>query len=58
MAIYDINGNKIYNFKSSRLSSSKFSINTSNLDDGLYIIFFDNFGILNPKRKKFVIINQ
>ena len=58
MAIYDINGKKIYNFRSSRLNSSKFSINTSNLEDGLYIIFFDNFGILNPKRKKFVIINQ
>ena len=58
MSIFDMNGNKINNFSSSELSSSKFSINTSSLSDGLYIIFFDNFGVLNQKRKKFVIINQ
>ena len=56
--IYDEYGNKITNYESSYLNRSKFSVNTSRLDDGLYIIFFNNFGILNPKRKKFVIINR
>ena len=56
--IYDEYGNKIMNYESSYLNKSKFSVNTSRLDDGLYIIFFNNFGILNPKRKKFVIINR
>ena len=56
--IYDENCNKILNYESYYLNKSKFSINTSRLEDGLYIIFFNNFGILNPKRKKFVIINR
>ena len=57
-SIFDINGKQIFNYKSSVLINSKFSINTSLLEDGLYIIFFDNFGILNPKRRKFVINNK
>ena len=57
-SIFDINGKQIFNYESSVLINSKFSINTSLLEDGLYIIFFDNFGILNPKRRKFVINNK
>lgn len=58
ISIFDTKGNKINGLKISDLKYKNFFIDTSDLPDGLYIIFFDNFGVLNPKRKKFVIINR